>query len=77
MATPQEETMSEYSVEGYGAAARNPEYDGPYLDGADFDPAVKFAFAGDPEKQAEFQDSLVSEAEETEESEETPTIILS
>jgi hypothetical protein len=47
--------MSEYVVEGYGAAARNPEYDGPYLDGHRFDPAIQFAFAGDPEKQAELQ----------------------
>lgn len=47
--------MSEYVVEGYGAAARNPNYDGPYLDGYDFDPGVNFMFAGDPEKQAELQ----------------------
>lgn len=47
--------MSEYVVEGYGAAARNPNYDGPYLDGYDFDPNVNFMFAGDPEKQAELQ----------------------
>lgn len=50
--------MSEYLVEGYGAAARNPEYDGPYLDGFDFDPGIKYAFAGDPKKQAELQKVL-------------------
>lgn len=47
--------MSEYLVEGYGAAARNPNYDGPYLDGYDFDPGINFMYAGDPEKQAELQ----------------------
>lgn len=47
--------MSEYVVEGYGAAARNPNYDGPYLDGYSFDPGVNYMFAGDPEKQAELQ----------------------
>jgi hypothetical protein len=45
-----------YKVEGYGT--RNPEYDGPYLDGSDFDPAVRFAFGGDPEKQAQLQEVL-------------------
>lgn len=40
-------------VEGYGE--RNPEYDGPYLDGLKFEPSVQFAFGGDPEKQAELQ----------------------
>lgn len=50
--------MSEYAVEGYGAAARNPEYDGPYLDGHRFDPAIQFAYAGDPEKQAQLQKIL-------------------
>ena len=54
--------MSEYLVEGYGAAARNPEYDGPYLDGYDFDPAINYAFAGDPEKQAELQ-KIIEETE--------------
>lgn len=54
--------MSEYLVEGYGAAARNPDYDGPYLDGHDFDPGIQFAFAGDPEKQAELQ-KVIAETE--------------
>lgn len=56
--------MSEYIVEGYGAAARNPEYDGPYLDGHDFDPAINYAFAGDPEKQAELQ-QIIADTEGT------------
>ena len=56
--------MSDYLVEGYGAAARNPEYDGPYLDGHKFDPAIQFAFAGDPEKQAELQ-KVIDEHEGT------------
>lgn len=41
---------SEYKVDGYDVY--RPEYDGPYLDGADFDPAEDFRYAGDP-RQAE------------------------
>ena len=32
---------------------RTPEYDGPYLKGAEFDPKEKFAHAGDVKKAAE------------------------
>lgn len=42
---------TENRVEGYDVV--RPEYDGPYLDGADFDPAEDFKFAGDPKKSAE------------------------
>ena len=45
-----------YAVEGYGV--RNPEYDGKYLDGDSVDPKVKFAFAGDAQKAADFQKVL-------------------
>ena len=41
----------DYKVEGYGDV--KPEYDGPYLAGADFDPRLDFAKAGDPEASAE------------------------
>lgn len=48
-------TADAYAVDGYGQGARNPQYDGPYLDGHSFDPNVQFAFAGDPEKAAQLQ----------------------
>lgn len=50
--------MGEYEVEGYGVKS---SYDGPYLKGADFDPAVAFAKSGDPEAQAEHQTELVKD----------------
>lgn len=49
----------EYRVEGYDNV--QPEYDQPYLRGADFNPNVVFKNAGDPDKQAEHQVELVKD----------------
>jgi hypothetical protein len=54
----------EYKVEGYG---KNPEYDGPYLDGSDFDPNFVYAKAGDPEAQEKWQNDLKALAGEVDE----------
>lgn len=56
----------DYKVEGYGV--KTPEYDGPYLKGADFDPKVKFANAGDVKaaEEAEVNKVKLMETEPTE-----------
>lgn len=45
-----------YEVAGYGV--KTPGYDGPYLDGHDFDPGFIYAMSGSPASQAKFQDDL-------------------
>lgn len=59
--------MSKY-VEGYGD--RNEGYDAPYHPSANFDPAVAFANAGDPEAAAAAQEERAAAVEVV--TEETP-----
>lgn len=51
----------EYQVEGYNT--KIPEYDGPYLEGHDFDPGFVYAYAGNSELQEEYQNGLQALAE--------------
>lgn len=45
----------EYTVEGYG---ERKDYDAPYHPSADFDPQFVHAFAGNTEKQEQYQNDL-------------------
>ena len=56
---------------------KNLDYDGPYLDGHDFDPNFVFANAGDPEAQAQYQNELKAFGETNEEPVEEPVEVES